>query len=64
MRRMTVVAGLSLGVLGCAHGTTVEIIDVDTYRITCRGAAACAGGQACKADGTGYEPCDCGSAAH
>lgn len=25
----------------------------------CIGAGACQGGQACKADGTGYEPCDC-----
>jgi hypothetical protein len=28
---------------------------------SCVGAGACAGGQACKADGSGYEPCDCGS---
>jgi hypothetical protein len=29
----------------------------------CIGAGACHGGQACKADGSGYEPCDCGSSA-
>ena len=28
---------------------------------TCVGAGACAGGQACKADGLGYEACVCGS---
>src|SRR5262249_34258460 len=28
--------------------------------IACVGPAGCAGGQACKADGSGYEPCDCG----
>ena len=27
---------------------------------TCVGAGACKGGQACKSDGTGFEPCDCG----
>lgn len=26
----------------------------------CVGPAGCSGGQACKADGTGYEPCNCG----
>lgn len=30
---------------------------------SCVGAGACAGGQACRADGSGYDPCDCGSAA-
>jgi hypothetical protein len=30
----------------------------------CVGAGACAGGQACAADGSGFGPCDCGSAAH
>ena len=29
---------------------------------TCMGAGACVGGQACKADGLGYEACVCGSA--
>jgi hypothetical protein len=29
----------------------------------CIGPAACAGGQACLPDGTGYAPCDCGPAA-
>ena len=28
----------------------------------CVGAAACEGGQACKADGSGFESCDCGVA--
>jgi len=28
--------------------------------IACVGPAGCAGGQACKADGSGYEPCNCG----
>jgi hypothetical protein len=28
----------------------------------CVGPAACAGGQACKSDGSGFEACDCGSA--
>jgi hypothetical protein len=35
----------------CAPGSTQS----------CVGAGACRGGQACKADGSGYEPCDCGS---
>ncbi len=35
----------------CAPGSTQ----------TCVGAAACQGGQACKPDGSGYEPCNCGS---
>ena len=35
----------------CAPGSTQ----------TCVGAGACNGGQACKPDGSGYEPCDCGS---
>lgn len=30
--------------------------------ISCTGPAGCKGGQACKADGSGYEACDCGSA--
>jgi hypothetical protein len=30
----------------------------------CVGAGACAGGQACLADGSGFAPCDCGGAAH
>jgi hypothetical protein len=34
----------------CAPGSTQA----------CIGTAACQGGQACKADGSGYEPCDCG----
>jgi hypothetical protein len=25
------------------------------------GAGACEGGQACKQDGSGFEPCDCGT---
>src|SRR5262245_51437266 len=29
--------------------------------IACVGPAGCAGGQVCKADGSGYEACDCGS---
>ena len=29
----------------------------------CVGVAACAGGQACLADGSGYGPCDCGAPA-
>jgi len=37
----------------CAPGSTQ----------TCVGAGACQGGQACKPDGSGYEPCDCGSPA-
>src|SRR5262249_55630252 len=28
--------------------------------IACVGPGGCAGGQSCKADGSGYEPCDCG----
>ncbi len=35
----------------CAPGSTQA----------CIGPAACSGGQACKADGSGYDPCDCGS---
>jgi hypothetical protein len=35
----------------CAPGSTQS----------CVGAGACSGGQACKPDGSGYEPCDCGS---
>jgi hypothetical protein len=27
---------------------------------TCVGPGGCSGGQACKADGTGYDPCNCG----
>jgi hypothetical protein len=27
----------------------------------CTGPAGCSGGQACNADGTGYDPCNCGS---
>lgn len=27
----------------------------------CVGPAGCTGGQACKADGSGYEPCNCGN---
>jgi hypothetical protein len=38
----------------CTPGTTQR----------CVGAGACAGGQACLADGAGFGPCDCGSAAH
>lgn len=34
----------------CAPGSTQA----------CVGTAACNGGQACKTDGSGYEPCDCG----
>lgn len=34
----------------CAPGSTQA----------CIGSAGCHGGQACKADGSGYEPCDCG----
>jgi hypothetical protein len=30
----------------------------------CVGAGACEGGQSCSADGAGFGPCDCGSAAH
>lgn len=30
---------------------------------TCVGAGACQGGQACKADGSGYGACDCGTTA-
>jgi hypothetical protein len=30
--------------------------------VACVGPAGCQGGQACKADGSGYEPCDCGGA--
>ena len=37
----------------CAPGSTQ----------TCVGAGACTGGQACKPDGSGYTPCDCGSPA-
>jgi len=37
----------------CAPGSTQ----------TCVGAGACSGGQACKPDGSGYTPCDCGSPA-
>jgi hypothetical protein len=29
----------------------------------CVGPAACRGGQACRSDGSGFEPCDCGSSA-
>ena len=29
---------------------------------SCVGPAGCAGGQACRSDGTGFSPCDCGSA--
>lgn len=36
----------------CASGATQA----------CVGPAGCTGGQACKADGSGYEPCDCGPA--
>lgn len=36
----------------CAPGSTQA----------CVGAGACQGGQACKSDGSGYEPCDCGPA--
>jgi hypothetical protein len=28
---------------------------------TCVGPGGCSGGQACKADGTGYDPCNCGN---
>lgn len=34
----------------CAPGSTQR----------CFGAGACEGGQSCKADGSGYSPCDCG----
>lgn len=37
----------------CAPGSTQ----------TCFGVGACHGGQACKPDGSGYEPCECGSPA-
>jgi hypothetical protein len=36
----------------CVAGTTQA----------CVGTAGCAGGQACRPDGTGYGPCDCGTA--
>lgn len=32
--------------------------------VACVGAGGCAGGQACKADGTGYAECVCGAAAN
>jgi hypothetical protein len=35
---------------GCTPGATQ----------TCVGPGACAGGQVCRTDGTGYGPCDCG----
>ena len=38
----------------CIPGTTQH----------CVGSAACSGGQACLADGSGFSPCDCGTAAH
>jgi hypothetical protein len=37
----------------CAPGSTQP----------CTGSAACQGGQSCREDGTGYTPCDCGTAA-
>ncbi len=40
--------------MSCTPGTTQK----------CVGAGACAGGQACLPDGSGFAPCDCGSAAH
>jgi len=36
---------------GCVSGSTQE----------CFGPGACRGGQACLPDGSGYEPCDCGT---
>jgi len=38
----------------CIPGTTQH----------CVGSAACSGGQACLPDGSGFSPCDCGTAAH
>jgi hypothetical protein len=44
----------SAAATACTPGTTQR----------CVGAGACAGGQACAADGSSFGPCDCGSAAH
>jgi hypothetical protein len=43
-----------VAVAACTPGSTQH----------CVGAAACAGGQSCLADGSGFGPCDCGNAAH
>jgi hypothetical protein len=57
---------LGLGAaLGCgggsagAHDAAVRVLCVPGQAIACFGPAACAGGQVCKDDGSGYEPCDC-----
>lgn len=56
-------------VLGLACGGSSETATPDAstnacvpnQSIACVGPGGCAGGQACKSDGTAYSPCDCGS---
>jgi hypothetical protein len=45
---------------GCGGGSTKSTC-VAGMSIACVGPAGCQGGQICKADGTGYEACICGS---
>jgi len=35
MRWLAAVVGLVVGAVGCAHGTAVQKLDGDTYRVTC-----------------------------
>ena len=45
--------------LGCGQPKAATC--VPSQAIACVGAAGCRGGQTCRADGLGYEACDCGS---
>jgi glutathione peroxidase len=56
--------------VACGHSgsspTTNPAADANTLcmpnqSIACVGSGGCAGGQVCKSDGSGYQPCNCGS---
>ena len=51
-----------VGVLVVSCDKPVEQVCVPGKSDACVGLAGCSGGQTCNADGTGYGPCDCGSA--
>jgi hypothetical protein len=56
-------SGIGGTVTGGSGGTTLadaSLLCIPGQSIACVGPAACQGGQACKVDGQGYEPCVCG----
>ena len=46
--------------MGCGSHAASEAVCVRGETRRCEGPARCAGAQACVADGTGWEACDCG----